>query len=272
MKVATALTIAGSDSGGGAGIQADLKTFLALGVHGMSAIVALTAQNTQGVSRIQEVPVDFVREQIAQVATDIGVGATKTGMLSSAAIVSAVAEAVNEFGLDKLVVDPVFISKNNDRLLSADAVGALVNKLFPVALIATPNLHEAAALADQEVKTIADMKKAAIALMQSGVRNILVKGGHLEGAPVDVLYDGSSFTEFAADRIDSRHTHGTGCTLSAAIAAYLAKGDELIDAVGKAKKFVTGAIENGLEIGGGYGPTNHGWNSTMRSRTPKVSR
>jgi hydroxymethylpyrimidine/phosphomethylpyrimidine kinase len=261
-SVPRALTIAGSDSGGGAGIQADLKTFMALGVYGMSAITALTAQNTMGVSSVHEVPPDFVREQIAQVVRDIGVDAAKTGMLATAEIVTAVAETVAEFNIDKLVVDPVFISKNRDILLAEDAVDSLINKLFPVSLIITPNLYEASALIGEEVSTLETMRNAARVLHEMGPGYVLVKGGHLAGDTIDVLYDGSSYIELPAERIDSIHTHGTGCTLSAAIAAYLARGDEVIDAVRQAKAFVTESIRRGLAIGGGHGPTNPAWNLT----------
>lgn len=262
--VRTALSIAGSDSGGGAGIQADLKTFLALGVHGMSAITALTAQNTRGVSAVHPVPPEFVREQIKQVVEDIGVDAAKTGMLADAEIVTAVAEAVIEFSIPNLVVDPVFISKNRDILLEEEAVGALVNKLFPLAVVITPNLYEASALIDREVKTTADMAEAAKALHEMGPRFVMVKGGHLEGdEAIDVVYDGVSVIELTGPRIDSENTHGTGCTLSAAIAAYLAKGEPLLDAIGRAKSFVTGAIRYGLDIGEGHGPANAGWDSTI---------
>lgn len=262
-SVPRALTIAGSDSGGGAGIQADLKTFLALGVHGMSAITALTAQNTKGVSAVHEVPASFVREQIAQVATDIGIDAAKTGMLANAEIVTTVAEAAVEFGIQKLVVDPVFVSKNLDRLLAADAVGALTNKLFPVALVVTPNLPEAGMLLEAEVSTAEQMKEAARRLHDMGPRYVLVKGGHLASDATDLLFDGADFVEFPGRHIDSPHLHGTGCTLAAAITAHLARGDAVVEAVGRAKEFVTGAIEKGLAIGGGYGPVNPGWNSTL---------
>lgn len=261
--VPRALTIAGSDSGGGAGIQADLKTFLALGVHGMSAITALTAQNTRGVSAVHQVPPEFVREQIAQVATDIGVDAAKTGMLATGEIVAAVAEAVQDFGIAKLVVDPVFISKNRDRLLAEDAVDALRRKLFPRALVITPNLFEAGALIEREVNSLAEMRDAARVLHEFGPAYVLVKGGHLEGDATDVLFDGESLVELPGERIESRHTHGTGCTLSAATAAYLARGESVLDAVTKAKSFVTGAIRRGLAIGEGYGPVNPGWDSTL---------
>ncbi|HVF12877.1 MAG TPA: bifunctional hydroxymethylpyrimidine kinase/phosphomethylpyrimidine kinase [Actinomycetota bacterium] len=258
-EIPIALTIAGSDSGGGAGIQADLKTFLALGVHGTSAIVALTAQNTTGVSAIHPVPPSFVREQISQVVTDMGVDAAKTGMLGSSEMVSAVADAVVEFQIAKLVVDPVFVSKNQDVLLEEDAVGALVNKLFPLALVITPNLYEAGSLLGREIRDLADMKDAAKALHEMGPRFVLVKGGHLHGDAVDVLYDGTNLIEYSSERIDSPHAHGTGCTLSAAITAYIAKGDTVPEAVEGAKRYIEGAIRHGLAIGKGHGPTNHRW-------------
>ena len=261
--VPKALTIAGSDSGGGAGIQADLKTFLALGVHGMSAITALTAQNTKGVSAVHEVPPEFVSEQIRQVVTDIGVDAAKTGMLSGPEIVTVVAEAVQEHRIEKLVVDPVFISKNRDVLLREEAIDALVTKLFPLALLITPNLYEAGALLEREIGTVAEMKDAARRLHEMGPAFVLVKGGHLADEATDEMFDGETFSELTAERIDSLHTHGTGCTISAATVAYLARGDGVIDAVQQAKDFVTGAIRHGLEIGGGYGPVNPGWASTL---------
>jgi hydroxymethylpyrimidine kinase/phosphomethylpyrimidine kinase len=263
-RVPTALTIAGSDSGGGAGIQADLKTFLALGVHGMSAVTALTAQNTMGVSAVHPIPPEFVSEQIRQVQTDLGVDAAKTGMLSSSEIVAAVAESVAELGITNLVVDPVFVSKNRDVLLSVDAIQTLVSKLFPLAAVVTPNLFEASLLTGCSVETLAEMREAARELHRLGAPRVIVKGGHLQGDAIDILYDGSRFVEISSERIDSKNTHGTGCTFSAAIAAYLARGEELVDAVYKAKEYVTGAIRYGLAVGKGYGPTNHGWASTIR--------
>lgn len=268
MKVPSALTIAGSDSGGGAGIQADLKTFLALGVHGMSAICALTAQNTKGVSGVHEVPPAFVREQISQVATDFDVAAAKTGMLSSPAIVEAVAGSITEFAIPNLVVDPVFVSKNHDVLLSRDSIDSLVTRLLPLATVITPNLQEAALLSGMDVSDDAGMREAARALHSWGPLWVLVKGGHLDAGATDVLFDGQRFLEMTAERIESQNTHGTGCTLSAAIAAYLAKGQSVPDAVKAAKDYVTGAIRFGLEVGKGYGPTNHGWDSTMSPDSP----
>lgn len=259
-----ALTIAGSDSGGGAGIQADLKTFLALGVHGTSAIVALTAQNTTGVSAIHPVPPTFVREQISQVVTDMGVDAAKTGMLGSSEMVSAVADAIVEFQIDKVVVDPVFVSKNQDVLLEQEAVGALVDKLFPLALVITPNLYEAGHLLGHKITDLVAMRDAVKALHDMGPKFVLVKGGHLDGEAVDVLYDGTHLVEFSSERIDSPHTHGTGCTLSAAITAYIAKGQTVPHAIEAAKRYIDGAIRHGLAIGKGHGPTNHGWKAFRR--------
>ena len=271
MRVPSALTIAGSDSGGGAGIQADLKTFLALGVHGMSAICALTAQNTKGVSAVHEVPPEFVKEQISQVATDFEIGAAKTGMLAGPAIIEAVAGSIVEHDIPNLVVDPVFVSKNRDVLLSEDSVGTLKSRLFPLATVVTPNLHEAALLTGREVNDLAGMRDAAKHLLDLGPRYVLVKGGHLEAEPTDVLYGGDSFLQLTVQRINSQNTHGTGCTLSAAIAAHLSRDADVPSAVRLAKVYVTGAIRHGLEVGKGYGPTNHGWNSTMSPRDGGVA-
>jgi hydroxymethylpyrimidine/phosphomethylpyrimidine kinase len=263
MSVPVALTIAGSDSGGGAGIQADLKTFLALGVHGTSAICALTAQNTKGVSGVHEVPAQFVREQISQVAGDFVVDAAKTGMLSSSEIVEAVAASIVEFGIENLVVDPVFVSKNQDILLSQDSVDILVQRLFPLATIVTPNLYEASLLTGREVDSLAEMREAARALHDMGPESVVVKGGHLEGDAVDLYYDGQEFSEISTGRIESNNTHGTGCTFSAAIAAYLAHKRGRKESVELGKQYVTGAIKYGLGVGKGFGPTNHGWSSTI---------
>jgi len=256
-----ALTIAGSDSGGGAGIQADLKTFFALGCHGMSALTALTAQNTVAVSAIHEVPPEFVIAQIDAVESDIGVDAAKTGMLASAAIVEAVAKAVEVHGIEHLVVDPVFVSKHRDHLLAPEAVTALVERLLPLAEVVTPNLYEAQGLVGGgEITSLGAMREVAEALHTKGPRYVVVKGGHLPGdVATDVVYDGERFTELTGPRFDTDDTHGTGCTLSAAIAARLAHGDEVVAAIRAAKEFVSGAIERGLRIGKGYGPVNPGW-------------
>jgi hydroxymethylpyrimidine/phosphomethylpyrimidine kinase len=260
VELPRALTIAGSDSGGGAGIQADLKTFFALGCHGMSALTALTAQNTVGVTGIHAVPPDFVVAQIDAVVTDIGVDATKTGMLATAEIIEAVASAVTAHRLDPLVVDPVFVAKSGDHLLAGDAVGALKERILPLATVITPNLHEAGGLLGGAVGTLDEMKEAARSLHALGPRAVLVKGGHLSGdRAIDVFYDGHTATEIAGPRFDSEDTHGTGCTLASAIAARLAHGDALIDAVRTAKEFVGEAIRHGVRVGKGHGPVNPGW-------------
>jgi hydroxymethylpyrimidine/phosphomethylpyrimidine kinase len=255
-----ALTIAGSDSGGGAGIQADLKVFFALGCHGMSALTALTAQNTVGVTGIHPVPPDFVVAQIDAVSTDIGVDAAKIGMLANAGIVEAVADAIRAHRIEHLVVDPVFISKSRDHLLEEDAITALRERVLPLAEVITPNLYEAGGLLGTEIETIDDMKDAANAIGRLGPRTVLVKGGHLSGdRAVDVFFDGTSATELDGVRYDTDDTHGTGCALSAAIAARLAHGDDVSAAVKYGKDFIAGAIRRGLRIGKGYGPVNPGW-------------
>ena len=255
-----ALTIAGSDSGGGAGIQADLKTFAVLGVWGMSAVTSITVQNTQGVSGVSDVPAEVVAAQIEAVAGDIGVDAAKTGMLSSAEIVEAVAGAVERAGIVKLVVDPVFVSKHGHPLLHPDAVEALRSRIVPLAAVVTPNLPEAAGLAGIDVSSPADMERAAEAILKLGARAVLVKGGHLAGPGADDLFaDGDGRRWMGAQRLDTPHTHGTGCVLSAAIAAHLARGAGVFEAVGMAKGFVTEAIRHALEIGEGIGPVNPAW-------------
>lgn len=256
-----ALAIAGSDSGGGAGIQADLKVFFALGCHGMSAVTALTAQNTVEVSGIHPVPPEFVIAQVDACASDIGVDALKTGMLASAPIVEAVATAIKGHGIDRVVVDPVFVSKHRDHLLAADAVGALKEWLLPLATVVTPNLYEAAGLLGREVSTLDEMRSAARDIQELGPRSVLIKGGHLadEADAIDVFFDGSEMHELRAPRFDSKDTHGTGCALSAAITARLAHGDDLSTALDFAKEFISGAIRRGLRIGRGYGPVNPGW-------------
>ena len=257
-----ALTVAGSDSGGGAGIQADLKVFFALGCHGTSALTALTAQNTVGVTGVHEIPEGFIVEQIDAIATDLGVDAAKTGMLSSASIVRAVAGAIRAHNIAKLVVDPVSVSKHGDRLLADEALEALRNDLFPLAAVITPNLHEASALLGREVRSLEDAEAAAADLLRLGPRSVLVKGGHLEDLPdeaVDVFVEGNRIVHLRGPRFDTEDTHGTGCALSAAIAARLALGEELELAIRFAKDFVAGAIEHGLRLGKGYGPVNPGW-------------
>ncbi len=256
----TALTIAGSDSGGGAGIQADLKTFEALGVYGMSVLTALTAQNTHGVQGVHVVPPEFVRQQLDSVASDIGVAAAKTGMLATASVIEAVADGVAAHGVDRLVVDPVAASKHGDPLLEDDAVGALRDRVVPAALVATPNLAEVELLTGVAVEDRGGLDRAAGAFLELGCTWVLVKGGHLPGTQaVDLLSDGTTRLEVTAPRYDTRDTHGTGCTLSAAIAAELAKGADVVDAVHRAKDYLTGSLQRGVRIGSGIGPVDHQW-------------
>jgi hydroxymethylpyrimidine/phosphomethylpyrimidine kinase len=258
---AIALTIAGSDSSGGAGIQADLKTFAALGVYGASAIAALTAQNTQGVTGIHDVPPDFIVAQIDAVFADLDVGAVKIGMLSQAAAITAIAQALDRHKAKNIVLDPVMIAASGARLLANDAVATLRKELIPRALLITPNLPEAAALTDTPIaKTEAGMAAQAQQLLAAGARNVLMKGGHGEGPEsVDLLIGPNLNVRLAAPRHPSRNTHGTGCTLSSAVAAGLAKGLDLTAAVRAAKDYVTAAIAaaDRLDIGHGHGPLHH---------------
>ncbi|WP_149185231.1 bifunctional hydroxymethylpyrimidine kinase/phosphomethylpyrimidine kinase [Streptomyces sp. TRM49041] len=254
------LTVAGSDSGGGAGVQADLKTMLALGVHGMSVITAVTAQNSLGVQGAWELPAEAVRAQYRSVVGDIGVQAVKTGMLASAPLVETVAELLA--GTDApAVVDPVGVSKHGDALLAASALDSVRKRLLPVATVATPNLDEVAQLTGVRVETEDDLRRAADAVLEYGPRWALIKGGHLPGDAdaVDLLTDGREEHLLRAPRHDNRHTHGTGCTLASAIAAGLAKGLTVPEAVRDAKEYVTGAIAAGFGLGGGIGPVDHGW-------------
>ena len=268
---ARALSIAGSDSGGGAGIQADLKTFSAFGVFGVTAITAVTIQNTLGVQGFEAISPGTVADQVRAVASDIGVDAGKTGMLANAPIVEAVADVVAETAIPNLVVDPVFVSKHGHVLLPDDAVGALRTRILPLATIVTPNLPEAAGLAGFAVETRDQMRRAADAILALGAGAVLVKGGHLEDpARSDDLFVGPSWEGWLeGERIDTPNTHGTGCTLSAAIAARLALGDDVPDAVRAAKAFVTEAIRHALTLGGGIGPVDPMW--AIRSGRPDLT-
>ena len=259
-QVPRAMTIAGSDSGGGAGIQADLKTFAALGVYGTSVVTAVTAQNTQAVTGVHEIPVDMVAAQIEAVLTDIGADAVKTGMLSSGAIIETVAQELKRFGVDRLVVDPVMVAKSGDRLLRQDAVEALCRSLIPLAAVVTPNIPEAEALTGARIETPEDARRAAERIVAMGAQSVVVKGGHLPGPPVDLLFDGRRFHEFTTARIDTTSTHGTGCTFASAVAASLARGMETVDAVASAKEYVTEAIRRSSDlgkVGEGHGPLHH---------------
>ena len=257
MRIPRALTIAGSDSGGGAGIQADLKTFSAFRVFGMSVITAVTAQNSMGVQGVENLPPAFVAQQLDSVLDDFGADAAKCGMLSTAPIIEAVAEVLRERPIANLVVDPVMVSKSGDPLLRPDARRALVERILPLALVVTPNLPEAGALTGFPVTDRESMEEAARRIADLGPRHVLVKGGHLKGDPVDLLWDGHVFREFRGERIDSPNTHGTGCTLSAAIVAGLALGQSLTDSIARAKAYVTRAILEGFQAGRGVGQLRH---------------
>ena len=255
------LTVAGSDSGGGAGIQADLKTMLAHGVHGMSVLAAVTAQNSLGVQGYWELPVEAVRAQLDSVLSDIGVDAVKTGMLASTELVSAVADVLGRVGVP-VVVDPVGVSKHGDSLLAPDAVAAVRERLLPVATLVTPNLYEVNQLTGVKVDSEADLLRAAEAVLALGPAAVLVKGGHLDGDAVDLLLTATGETRtYRSARLDNRHTHGTGCTLASAVASRLALGDPLPAAVAAAKEYVTGAIAHGFPLGSGIGPVDHAWRS-----------
>ncbi|MDX2177087.1 MAG: bifunctional hydroxymethylpyrimidine kinase/phosphomethylpyrimidine kinase [Candidatus Sumerlaeia bacterium] len=258
-----ALTIAGSDSGGGAGVQADLKAFQANGCYGLTVLAALTAQNTLGVQAIHDVPPEFVAAQLDSVLADIGADAAKTGMLSRPEVIEVVAERLRRFGVRNLVVDPVMVSKSGHRLLRPEAVDALRRRLLPLAELATPNLEEVADLVGQRPANEAEMLEAAKAVRALGPRAVLVKGGHLgPEAPHsnDVLWDGVAATVLPGRRLAAVHTHGTGCTLSASIAAQLAHGRPLAEAVANAKRYLEGAMERAWPLGGGIGPVDHAWN------------
>ena len=257
MSIPKALTIAGSDSGGGAGIQADLKTFSAYRVFGLSVITAVTAQNSVGVQGVENLPPAFVAQQLRSVLEDFGVDAAKCGMLSVAPIIEAVAGVLGEHPIDKLVVDPVMVAKSGDALLQPDAVAALIRRILPLALVVTPNLPEAEVLSGITVSSRDEMEEAARRIGKLGARHVLVKGGHLKGDAVDILWNGREMTAFQVPRIESSNTHGTGCTFSAAIAAGLAKGRPLGEAVREAKAYVTKAIREGFALGRGVGQLRH---------------
>jgi hydroxymethylpyrimidine/phosphomethylpyrimidine kinase len=264
-----AMTIAGSDSGGGAGIQADLKTFAALGVYGTSVLTAVTAQNTRRVFAIAEVPEEVIAAQIDVVLEDIGADAAKTGMLSSAAIIETVADRMEAWGTP-LVVDPVMVAKSGDRLLQESAVGALVGRLLPLALVVTPNIPEAAVLAGRAIATEEDARAAAVAIGELGPRYVVLKGGHRSGDPIDLVYDGSGFVVLPGERIATRNDHGTGDTFSAAIAAYLANGLAVPEAIAAAKRYLTEALRASYAVGDGHSPVNH-FHAVRVPEAPPVS-
>jgi len=257
MKPARVLTIAGSDSCGGAGIQADLKTITALGALGMSVITAVTAQNTLGIQGVYEIPPDFVVRQFESVMTDIGADAAKTGMLTNTEILKAVAAMVRKYRIKKLVVDPVMAAKGGEALIKGEVREALVRELIPLAFVVTQNIPEAEVLAEMKITSVDEMKKAAKIIRKFGANNVVIKGGHMTGDAVDVLYDGKKFYTFSSRRIDKKETHGTGCTFSAAIATQLAKGKSVSEAVGEAKVYITEAIKSAYSVGAGYRLIGH---------------
>jgi len=258
MNLKQVLTIAGSDSGGGAGIQADIKAMSANGVYAMSVITAITAQNTEEVTEVFEVPSSVVAAQLDAVFDDFEVAAVKTGMLVSSEIISVVTKLLKPQNIKNLVVDPVMISKTGHQLLEPEAIESLTRDLFPMALVVTPNVHEAERLSGVKIKSLADARQAAKAIHKFGCRHVLIKGGHLiEEQGADLLYDGRFFSVYKGEFIQTPHTHGTGCTYASAIAAQLARGKGLADAVRTAKAYVTEAIRHALAIGHGQGPTNH---------------
>lgn len=269
--IRTALTIAGSDSGGGAGLQGDIKAFQANGVYGMSVVTAITAQNSRGVQAAYDLPAEIITAQIDAVAEDFFIHAVKTGMLSSASIVDTVADGIERHKLCPVVVDPVMVATSGDQLLNPNAVGALKTRMLSLADLLTPNIHEAEVLAGFPVATLDDARRAAEAILSLGPKAVLVKGGHLDGEvdAVDVLVDSAGETLFRAERIHTKNTHGTGCTFASAIAANLAKGHDLRDAIQRAKAYVTEAIRHSLSIGQGHGPVNHFWFLETDGATPK---
>ncbi|WP_425449606.1 bifunctional hydroxymethylpyrimidine kinase/phosphomethylpyrimidine kinase [Dethiothermospora halolimnae] len=252
-----ALTIAGSDSCGGAGIQADIKTFSALGVYGMSVITSVTAQNTQGVFAVEDMSMEIIGKQIDAIFDDIIVDGVKIGMVSKTDTIKVIAEKLKKYSAKNIVLDPVMISKSGFDLLKSEAKDTLINELLPLATIVTPNIPEAEVISGEDIKTIGDMESVSKSISKMGPRYVLLKGGHLDGDAIDVLYDGENIHHFNSKRIATKNTHGTGCTLSSAITSYLAKGYSIKDAIKNAKDYITNAIKYSLDIGKGVGPTNH---------------
>lgn len=253
----TALTIAGSDSGGGAGIQADLKAFAAQGVFGMSVITAVTAQNTQEVRSVHNIDLSIIQDQIEAVFDDIRVDAVKIGMLSTPETVEVVSCSLQKYNPDYIVLDPVMVSKGGHHLLQEEAIAALKEKLLPLSTVVTPNIPEAEVLIGRKILNEEDLLDACLVIKALGANSVLLKGGHLSGEPNDLFYDGNSFHWIKGKRIHTKNTHGTGCTLSSAIAANLAKGESQLEAIHISKKYITTAIRHSLNIGHGHGPTNH---------------
>jgi hydroxymethylpyrimidine/phosphomethylpyrimidine kinase len=261
----TVLTIAGSDSCSGAGIQADLKTISALGAYGMSAITAVTAQNTMGVLSVRELDVNIIRDQINCLYDDIAVDAVKVGMVSSIEIIDVIGECLQKNRAEKIVVDPVMVSKSGYHLLREEAREELVKVLFPLAEVVTPNLYEAELLTGDKIETLAQMEQAALKIHGLGGLKVIIKGGHLTGDAIDVVYDGVNFSYLKGKRIETKNTHGTGCTFSSAIAALLARGYPLPEAARLAKEYINGAIGHSFTLGHGVGPTNHFYSLSQKA-------
>ena len=260
MKVPRVLVIAGSDSGGGAGIQADIKTLNSIGVFGMTAITSLTAQNTKGVFEIFDLPYSFIKKQIEVVIEDIGVDAIKIGMVSNKEIVEVIVEMIKKYKIENVILDPVMKSQTGYDLIKEDAKKILIENLLPLSLIITPNKFEAEEISEIKINGVKEIKEAIFKIKEKGTKWVLIKGGHLNGNyAIDYLSDGKEIYEIKTKRIETENTHGSGCTYASAIAGYIAKGFDVINAVKKAKKFVYGAIKNSLKIGGGKGPVNHFW-------------
>ncbi len=255
----TALTIAGSDCSGGAGIQADLKTMSAHGIFGMSVIVAVVAENTSRVISIQDIKTQIICDQLTAVFEDIKVDAVKIGMLSCPDTINAVYNKLMEYKPKNIVVDPVMYAKNGSPLMPESSIEVLLKTIVPIATIITPNIPEAECIAGMKIQNRNDMKTACLKIYNTGVKNVLIKGGHYDGDAMDILYDGKEFYTFVTERINTKNTHGTGCTLSSSIASNLALGHSVYDSVRLAKEYVTGAIQNALDLGKGNGPTNHFW-------------
>ncbi len=258
--ISKALTIAGSDNSGGAGIQADLKTMTCLNVYGMSVITSITVQNTTGIFQRYDLPEDIVYNQIKAIAEDINIDSAKIGMLGNGKIIQSVEKAIKDFDIKNLVIDTVLTSKSGYHLLEPSDEKIFIDKLIPLATLLTPNIPEAEILANMKIKNIEDMEKACKVIYTFGCNSVLLKGGHMENDElVDIFYDGFKFEYFPSKRVNTKNTHGTGCTLSAAITSYLAKGYSLLDSIKEAKKYIQGAIENSLDFGKGHGPLNHMW-------------
>ena len=251
------LTIAGSDSCGGAGIQADLKTFAALGTYGMSVITAVTAQNTQGVKSVRDMDTDIIKEQIDALFEDIQIDAIKIGMVSSVEIIKAISESLRKWKAENIILDPVMVSKSGCHLLKPESKDELIKSLFPLALLVTPNIFEAEVITGDKIETLAEMETAAKKIFQLGAKSVIVKGGHLTGDAIDVLYDGKTISHISGRRIATKNTHGTGCTFSSAITTGIAKGLPMLEAVELAKEYINVAIEHSIALGHGVGPTNH---------------